>query len=255
MRLYSWNVNGYRSAIGKGLLGWLAATRPDVLCLQETRVDPSVLTGDQREPPGYTGYWACGTRAGYCGVATLTARPARGARAGFGVERFDAEGRVIVTDHGDFDIYNVYFPNGRASEERLAYKLEFYDAFLEHVDERTRQGRDIVICGDVNTAHRPIDLAHPKANEKHSGFLPVERAWLDRLLAQGWVDTFRHFHPGATGAYSWWTVRTNARAKNVGWRLDYCFVNERLLPRVTGAGISPAVMGSDHCPVWLELAE
>lgn len=255
MRLVSWNVNGIRAIAKKGFLDWLAVARPDVLCLQETRADADALPASLTHPPGYESYWARGERTGYCGVATYTTWPVTAWQAGFGVERFDREGRVLKTDLAAFELYNVYFPNGRASDERLAYKLDFYEAFLEHVDGRVRAGREVVFCGDINTAHRPIDLARPKANETSSGFLPIERAWLDRCLEHGWIDSFRLLHPDAAGAYSWWTMRTNARAQNVGWRLDAFFVSPGLRDRVIGAGLSPEVMGSDHCPVWLELAE
>jgi exodeoxyribonuclease-3 len=202
---------------------------------------------------GYSSYWAAADRAGYSGVATFCREPSYGWTAGLGVERFDTEGRVLITDLGEFDLYNVYFPNGKASPERLAYKLDFYAAFLDHIDARAQAGSPIVFCGDVNTAHRPIDLARPKANEKFSGFLPEERACLDRWEAHGWIDCFRSLHPDARDAYTWWSTRTNARSHNVGWRLDYVFVHVSLLDHVKDAGICPDVLGSDHCPVWLEL--
>ncbi len=253
MRLSSWNVNGIRAVAKKGFLEWLASTRPDVLCIQETRVDPAALPEEILTPPGYQSSWAVSERKGYSGVATYCRTPPRSWWAGLGIERFDVEGRVVVTDLGDFDLYNVYFPNGGMGPERLAYKLDFYAAFLEQVDARIRAGRQVVFCGDVNTAHRPIDLARPKENQKTSGFLPEERAWLDVWIEHGWVDTFRHLYPEAVGAYSYWDQRFNARARNVGWRIDYFFVHRSFLGRVRDAGISPEVMGSDHCPVWLEI--
>jgi exodeoxyribonuclease-3 len=255
MRLYSWNVNGLRAAVKRGLLEWLLATRPDVLCLQETRVAPAVLSPAVLHPDGYRSYWAVASRSGYSGVATYCRRPVTAWHAGLALPHFDAEGRVLMTDLGDFELYNVYFPNGKLGPERLAYKLDFYAAFLSYVDARARAGRGVIFGGDVNTAHRPIDLARPKDNAKTSGFLAEERAWLDRWLAHGWVDSYRHCHPDAQGAYSWWDLRTGARARNVGWRLDYFFVHATLLPRVRDAGLSPEVMGADHCPVWLELAD
>lgn len=254
MRLYSWNVNGLRATLKKGLREWVAGAQPHCLCLQETKVDPATLSLEERELPGYEGVWATATRPGYSGVASFCRAPCGKGRAGLGIARFDAEGRVVVTDCGDFDLYNVYFPNGKGSLERLAYKLDFYDAFLEHINARVKAGRAVVFCGDVNTAHNPIDLARPKENEKISGFLPEERAWLDRWEREGWVDTFRHLYPDRVG-YSWWSLRTNARARNVGWRLDYFYAHESLLPRVKDAGIATEVMGADHCPVWLELAD
>jgi exodeoxyribonuclease-3 len=253
MRIYSWNINGIRAAVAKGLERWLKTARPDVLCLQETRAAGESLPETIRHLAGYESYWAPLAKPGYGGVATFCRQPADAWRAGLDGSGFDDEGRVVITDVGGVSVYNVYFPNGKASAARLAYKLAFYDAFLKHIDAQARSGRCLVFCGDVNTAHREIDIARPKENATKSGFLPEERAWLDRWIEHGWVDTFRHLHPDATGAYTWWDSRTRARARNVGWRLDYCFVHQRDLARVTGAGIAADVTGSDHCPIWLEL--
>lgn len=253
MRLVSWNINGIRAAVNKGLLDFLATCRADVVCLQETKADPTALPPAVLFPPGYQSYWAAAQRPGYSGVATYCRQPVTGWRAGLGIARFDVEGRVVVTDLGSIELYNVYFPNGERSDERLAYKLDFYAAFLEHVDARLKEGRPVIFCGDVNTAHREIDLARPKENAKRSGFLPEERAWIDACLASGWVDTFRLLYPDKTDAYSWWDQRTGARARNIGWRIDYFFVPQSLVDRVKDAGISPEVTGSDHCPVWLEI--
>ncbi len=255
MQLYSWNVNGVRAALAKGLLDWLLRERPDVLCLQETRARPEDVPEEARWPEGYESFWVSATRRGYSGVATYTRHPVRVWRAGLGIERFDTEGRVLMTEVGDFEIYNVYFPNGRAGAERLAHKLDFYSAFLNYVDARAAAGHAVVFCGDVNTAHKPIDLAHPKQNEKYSGFLPEERVWLDRWCEHGWVDSFRRLYPDRRDAYSWWTTRVDARARNLGWRLDYCFVHRSILDRVEDAGICPEVQGADHCPVWIRLRD
>jgi exodeoxyribonuclease-3 len=252
MRLYSWNVNGWRAARKKGLADWVARSRPDALCVQESKADPAQLPGDEARLAGYDGLWAVAARSGYSGVATFCRAPCRHRQAGLGIPRFDVEGRVVVTDCGDFDLYNVYFPNGKSSPERLAYKLDFYAAFLDHINGRVAAGRPVVFCGDVNTAHHPIDLARPKENARISGFLPEERAWLDQWEAAGWVDSFRHLYPERV-EYSWWSQRTNARARNVGWRLDYFWVHRNLLGRVRDAGIATEVMGADHCPVWLEI--
>jgi exodeoxyribonuclease-3 len=252
MHLYSWNINGLRAALARKSLDWVRQAAPDVVCLQETRMSSSVLSEAVQHLYGYPGYWAMADRAGYSGVATFCREPVVHWSAGMGIPRFDVEGRVLITDLGPFDLYNVYFPNGKASRERLAYKLDFYAAFLDHIDARAKAGRRIVFCGDVNTAHQFIDLAHPRANEKFSGFLPEERGWLDRWIAHGWVDAYRYLHPDVREAYTWWSTRTNARARNVGWRLDYFFVHESLLDRVKAAGMCPDLMGSDHCPIWLE---
>jgi exodeoxyribonuclease III len=254
MRLYSWNVNGIRSAARQGLLTWLAHERPDVLCLQETRAWSTMLSEELLHPDGYHSYWANAERMGYSGVATFSREQPRRWQTGLGLPRFDCEGRVLVTAIAGVEIHNVYFPNGRASGERLAHKLAFYEAFLEHIDQRAASGQSVIFCGDVNTAHRPIDLARPKANETASGFLPVEREYLDRWREHGWLDTFRLLHPEERGAYSWWSMRAGARQRNIGWRLDYFFVHASLAGRVKGAGIAADVTGADHCPVWLELS-
>jgi exodeoxyribonuclease-3 len=255
VRLVSWNVNGIRAAATKGLFEWLETAQPDALCLQETKADPAILPPSVLYPPGYQSYWATAEKKGYSGVVTYCRMESCAHRVGFGIERFDCEGRVVATDMGDFDLYNIYFPNGGRGDERHVYKLEFYAAFLDHVDEKIRSGRQVVFCGDVNTAHREIDLARPKENVKNSGFRPDERAWLDTWVEHGWVDTFRHCHPEARDIYSWWDQRTRARVNNVGWRIDYFWVHQSMLPRVKDAGISPEVLGSDHCPVWLELRD
>jgi exodeoxyribonuclease-3 len=253
VRLVSWNINGIRAAVNKGLLDYLETCGADVVCFQETKADPTALSPAVLFPPGYQSYWSAAQKPGYSGVATYSRLPVTGWHAGMGIEHFDVEGRVVVTDLGAFDLYNVYFPNGDRSGERLAYKLDFYAAFLEHVNARVKAGRPVIFCGDVNTAHQPIDLARPKENAKRSGFLPEERAWIDACVAAGWVDTFRLLYPEQAEAYSWWDQRTGARARNIGWRIDYFFVPQGLADRVKDAGINPEVIGSDHCPVWLEI--
>jgi exodeoxyribonuclease-3 len=254
MRIYSWNVNGVRAAMRNGLGAWLSEARPDILCLQETRLDAAAVPDDLRTVDGYSTYWSPLRRPGYGGVATFSRQEPLAWRVGMGIPDFDDENRVLITEHPGFSLYNVYFPNGKSSPERLAYKLAFYDAFQHHVDARVKDGHCLIVVGDVNTAHREIDIARPQAHQHDSGFLPEERAWLDRFLAGGWVDTFRHFHPDETGAYTWWNPRSRARARNVGWRIDYGFVPERCLSHVLDAGISPEVPGSDHCPIWLDVA-
>lgn len=253
MKLYSWNVNGVRAAAKKGLLEWLANAGPDVLCLQETKAEPTQLDAALLQPAGYHSHWASAEKKGYSGVASYCKTPPTSCRAGLGIEHFDREGRVLATDHDGFTLYNVYFPNGKASPERLRYKLDFYSAFLARINAEARSGKPVIFCGDVNTAHRAIDLARPKENEAISGFLPEERAHLDQWQAAGWVDVFRYCYPERRDAYSWWSLRSGARARNVGWRIDYFFVHASLLGRVKDAGIATEVTGADHCPVWLEL--
>ncbi len=252
MRLYSWNVNGWRAALRKGLRDWVATAQPDLLCIQESKADPDKLAAAERELPGYHGDWAAAERAGYSGVATFSRSPLPLRQSGLGDPRYDREGRVLVHDCGSFDLYNVYFPNGKKDTERLTYKLDFYRDFLAQIEARVAAGRPVIFCGDVNTAHHPIDLARPAENAKISGFLPEERAWLDRWEAAGWVDSFRYLHPQEQ-CFSWWSQRTAARERNVGWRLDYFWVHRSLLPRIRGAGIATDVLGSDHCPVWLDI--
>lgn len=253
MRLLCWNVNGIRAAYKKDLARLIAEDGADVICLQETKASPDQLPGALREPPGYHAYFATPVdRKGYSGVCLYSRQEPERVVPGIGRERFDAEGRTLVAHYHDFVLFNVYFPNGKASAERLRFKMEFYEEFLKVVRSVLHGGRHVVICGDVNTAHREIDLARPKENANVSGFLPQERRWIDELLAAGFVDTFRMFD-GSPGRYTWWDMKTRARERNVGWRIDYFFVDEGLAPRCRSAFIMPEVQGSDHCPIGLEL--
>jgi len=253
MRLLSWNVNGLRAVHRKGMLQWLDKARPDVLCLQETKCQADQVPEEVSSHGAYLKEWHWGEKKGYSGVGTLSLpRPLRLDR-GFGMEEFDNEGRVLASVYPGFTLFNIYFPNGKMSPERLKFKMGFYDAFLKVVERYRKEGLDkIVACGDVNTAHKEIDLARPRENRGISGFLPEECAWIDKLLSRGFVDTFRRFEPGG-GHYSWWDVQSRARERNVGWRIDYFFVSENLLPRLKSAFILPDVMGSDHCPVGIDL--
>lgn len=252
MKLVSWNVNGLRAVARKDNLKDAFALNPDVLCLQEIKAMPEQLPEAVRSIDGYHAAFNPAERKGYSGTAIYSKREVPVVR-GLGFAHFDLEGRVQIADFSDFLLYNIYYPNGKASDIRLQYKMDFYEAFYEHVLRAVDSGRDVVICGDVNTAHLPIDLARPKENEKVSGFLPIERAFLDRFLAAGFVDTFRLFNDAGEN-YTWWDMITRARERNVGWRIDYFFVNKRLAPKVVEAAIHPDIMGSDHCPVSLTLA-
>lgn len=252
MRLVSWNVNGIRAAVRNGFWEWLAADNPDILCLQETRIQADQLTEKMRRPSGCHAYWHSAERKGYSGVATFCRAQPRAVRLGFGQPPFDIEGRVLVTEHPGFTLVNAYFPSGRRSRERVDYKIEFYDALLRFCQSLQSQGHRLIVCGDYNTAHQPIDLARPKQNQKTSGFLPEEREALGGWLARGFVDVFRHLHPDAEG-YTWWTYRFDARARNIGWRIDYFLVAEELLDQVRDARILGDVTGSDHCPIELHL--
>lgn len=251
MRIVSWNVNGIRAVERKGSLEWLREEQPDVICLQETKAQPEQLSRNLLEPPGYHSYWHSAERKGYSGVATFSREPVV-TTAGLGVPEFDAEGRVLMSEHPGFLLLNVYVPQGGSGPERLDFKLRFYAALLESCDALHAAGRQLVLCGDFNTAHKEIDLAHPQANEDVSGFMAVERAWIDRYLAHGLVDAFRAFHPEPE-QYTWWSYITRARSRNIGWRLDYFLVSEGLMPRVRDCSIRAEVMGSDHCPVVLDM--
>ncbi len=255
LKMISWNVNGFRAVLKKGFSDWLRVEMPDMLCIQETKIDEGAIPPESREIAGMESYWSCGVRKGYSGVATYTRiKPAKVAR-GFGLgEEFDREGRIVITEFEKFDLLNIYFPNGQKDEERLRYKLAFYDATLEYCENRRGKGRELVICGDVNTAHNEIDLARPKDNENVSGFLRIERDWMDKFEAHGYVDTFRKLHPNKAGAYTWWSMRTAARARNVGWRLDYFYVTPGLMAKVEGSGMMSGVEGSDHCPIVMLIA-
>lgn len=253
MRIITWNVNGFRAIEKKGFGEWMAKVSPDVLCLQETKIPKDQITEKMRNPAGYHATWNSATRRGYSGVCTWSKKDPRNVFLGMGIDRFDGEGRILRHEFAGFDLLNVYFPNGTSGDERLQFKLDFYDAFLEHCEGLRKQGKKLVVCGDVNTAHNPIDLENPKANEKNSGFLPVERAWLDKFIAHGYVDIFRKLHPEPR-QYTWWTYRTNARERNIGWRLDYFFVTKDLAAKVKDSFIMSEVMGSDHCPVCLDIS-
>lgn len=252
MKLLSWNVNGFRAVIKKGFWDWFQGSDADVVCLQEIKASEDQIPEKHLEAPGYLRYWnPAEVKKGYSGVAVYTRQEPLKVDFELPDQRFHGEGRLIQLEFDSFYLFNVYFPNGKMSDERLAYKLDFYQAFLDHAQE-LRKTKPIVFCGDVNTAHTEIDLKNPKANEDTSGFLPVEREWIDQCIAGGYVDTFRLFEQGA-GHYTWWTYRFGARSRNAGWRIDYFFVSQELKDRVANAWIESDVMGSDHCPIGLEL--
>lgn len=252
-RILSWNVNGIRAVYKKGFMEWFLREKADIVCVQETKAWAEQLVDELRNPQGYSSYFAEAERKGYSGVALYSRLEPLEVRTGFGNDRFDAEGRTLAADFGDFMLYNVYFPNGKASKERLQYKMDFYEAFLDHMKELLQQGRKVVVCGDVNTAHHEIDLARPKENEKISGFLPKEREWIDRLLQAGFTDAFRMFNDQPE-QYTWWDMRTRARDRNIGWRIDYFYVSENLRETVSSARILTDVQGSDHCPIDIVLS-
>jgi exodeoxyribonuclease-3 len=250
MRISTWNVNGIRAVMGKGLKEWVQEESPDVLCLQEIKANIQQLTEEQKDFPGYNMIWNSAERPGYSGVATFYKTEPLETSLGLEETRFDVEGRVICTRHPDFLLYNIYFPNGQRGTERLSYKLDFYARLLDVCDKLHSIGENVIITGDFNTSHMPIDLRNPKQNANISGFMPEERAWVDKYLEHGFVDIYRRLYPDRV-QYTWWTYRMQARERNVGWRLDYFLVSENLVPRIRDVIIREAVMGSDHCPVTL----
>ncbi|MCC6549611.1 MAG: exodeoxyribonuclease III [Ignavibacteriaceae bacterium] len=253
MKLLCWNVNGIRAAHKKGFLDWMKKEDPDILCLNETKASPEQLSDELRNIDGYFSYFSSSiVRKGYSGVAIYTREKPLKVEYGYGISRFDDEGRIIIAHYKDFVLINNYYPNGKKNAERLKYKMDFYDAFLEHVSGLTKEGKKLIICGDFNTAHKEIDLERPKENEKTSGFLPIEREWMDKFVAAGFVDTFRMFNQEGKN-YTWWDQVTRARERNVGWRIDYFFVSDNFKKKIKSASIHPEVMGSDHCPVGIEI--
>jgi exodeoxyribonuclease-3 len=259
MRILSWNVNGIRAVEKRGFVPWFQAEAPDALCLQETKARPEQLSQDLTAPQDkrgnpYHAYWASAKKAGYSGVAIFTRIEPKSVKP-LGIGKFDNEGRVLLAEFSDFTLICAYFPNSQDGGARLPYKLEFCDAMMELCNSLVKKKRHFVLCGDYNIAHTPIDLARPKENEGNAGYLPEERAWMDSFTKAGHIDSFRHFHPGETGHYSWWSYRAAARIRNVGWRIDYHCVDRAFLGRVKNARIRPDVEGSDHCPVEIEITE
>ncbi len=252
-KLISWNVNGIRAAYKKGFLDWMKKENPDILCIQETKAHEEQLADELKNVKGYHSYFCSGERKGYSGVAVYTKEKPISIKKGFGIEKFDNEGRILILEYPHFTLFNIYYPNGKARAERLQYKMEFYDAFLAYVNKLKKKGKKIIICGDVNTAHKEIDLARPKENSKVSGFLPEEREWIDKFLGHGYIDTFRMFNQEPQN-YTWWDQVTRARERNVGWRIDYFYVNEEFKDNVKEAFILSEVMGSDHCPIGIKIS-
>jgi len=254
MKITTWNINGIRAALRKGLKEWTLAESPDLLCVQEIKATPAQLTAEQKDFPGYGVAWNPAERPGYSGVATFFRTEPLEMQAGWGETRFDQEGRVMRTRHPDFLLYNIYFPNGQRGQDRVDYKLDFYASLLKICDDLHAAGEPIILTGDFNTAHQPIDLRNPKENETTSGFMPEERAWVENFLEHGFVDVYRQLYPDRV-QYTWWTYRMAARQRNVGWRIDYFLVSEKLAARVKDVIIHDSVLGSDHCPVSLLLAD
>lgn len=260
-KIISWNVNGLRAVHKKGNWDEFVALGADIMCFQETKAMPEQLPEEVRSPAildgtggVYHSYFDFPKqKKGYSGVAIYTKQKPNDVQYLMGNPTLDDEGRLVAAYFDDFVLVNVYFPNGGGGPERLKYKLDFYKEFLKFCQKTRKKHPNIIFCGDVNTAHTEIDLARPKENEENTGFLPIERAWLDEVVAAGYVDTFRHFNPGLTGAYTYWDMKTFARERNVGWRIDYFFVTREMLPRVKSVKILSDFYGSDHCPLQIEI--
>ena len=251
--IVSWNINGLRAAYKKGFLGFIQEYDFDIICLQEIKARKQQLPEELADLHPYHSYFFPAQKPGYSGVAVYTKKKPEKAGKGFGIPRFDREGRVLWLDYGRFILFNAYMPNGGRDKQRLGYKLDFYKAFLDYINALAGQGKKIVLAGDINTAHKPIDLARPKQNKGHTGFLPEEREWIGKLLDCGFLDTFRIFENGG-GHYTWWDYKTGARQRNVGWRIDYFFCSHNLRPCIKKSYMLPTVHGSDHCPLVLRLA-
>lgn len=253
IEIISWNVNGIRAVANKDALRWIDERQPDILCLQEIKALPEQIPSGLFELEYTALNVNSAEKKGYSGTATFSLQEPEYTHNRNNID-LEREGRIVEQDYGDFVLFNVYFPNGQKDEERLALKMKFYDDFLAHCNMLRDEGKSIIICGDVNTAHREIDLKNPKANAKTSGFLPEERAWIDKLIDNGYIDTFRYVHGDKEDEYSWWSYRSGARTKNVGWRIDYFFISEDLAELLEDAFILQEVTGSDHCPVGIRLA-
>ncbi|BBE30264.1 exodeoxyribonuclease III [Tepiditoga spiralis] len=252
MKIISWNVNGIRAILKKNLIEFLEVQNPDILCIQETKAHEEQLTKKFLSYGDWYKYFFSAQKKGYSGVATFTKIKPIEVLNGFNIDKFDSEGRVLITEFNEFSLFNIYFPNGKSKKERLEYKMEFYNYLLDYLKEYKKKQKNIIICGDVNTAHTEIDLARPKENSKVSGFLPIEREWIDKLLESGFVDFFRKFNKNPNN-YTWWDYKTRARERNVGWRIDYFFVSKDFEKNIKNAYILPEIMGSDHCPIVLEI--
>lgn len=253
MRIVSWNVNGIRAVANKGFADAVKAMDADIIGIQETKAQIDQLGPEITQLEGYKSWFYSAERKGYSGTALYSRIEPEDVTFGLGTDEFDHEGRTICADFGKFVLFNIYFPNGGRGDDFVKFKLRFYDCFLDRVRELESKGREVICCGDVNTAHKEIDLSNPKANSKISGFLPEERIYMDHFAEAGLTDTFRMLYPDKTECYTWWSYKTAARERNVGWRIDYFFATKGLLPNIKESNMMSSVMGSDHCPVFLDL--
>lgn len=252
VKIYSWNVCGFRAVLKKGFLEWFRETKLDIICLQEIKANSDQLDDECKNQSGYEFYINSAERKGYSGVAVYAKAKPVSVSYGMNDKQYDNEGRIIEMDYGDFLLFNVYFPNGGIGNKRVSYKLGFYDEFFYYLEKKRKKQKNIIVGGDFNTAHKEIDLARPKENEKNTGFLPEERAWMDKIVTLGYVDTFRMFNSEG-GNYTYWDYYRKSRERNVGWRLDYFFVTKEMKKLVVSSKILKSVMGSDHCPIELEI--
>jgi len=255
MKIISWNTNGLRATIKQGNFTPLFAfNNPDIVCFQETKCEPEQLDEKSRNLKGYNSYFSYSKgRKGYSGVAIYSKEIPENVEYGIGIKEFDDEGRIVVAYYKKFVLINCYFPNGGGGPVRLKYKLEFYDAFLEFINKLKKEDKNVIFCGDVNTAHNAIDLARPRENENNTGFLPIERAWMDELVNNGWVDIFRNLYPDKKEVYTYWDQKTRARDRNVGWRIDYFFTNNSFVKNVKSFKNMSDYIGSDHCPIVIDV--
>lgn len=253
MKIISWNVNGIRANHRKGAWEWLINESPDIFCIQETKAHPEQMPDEVRDPLGYFSYFDHSkAKKGYSGVALYTKIEPLHMEHGLGIEEFDDEGRTIIADFGDYIVATAYFPNGGRGQDRIDYKMRYYAAFLIKMNHYREKGKKVIFCGDVNTAHNEIDLSRPKQNENNTGFLPIERQWIDKVISEGYIDIWRKLNPKKQ-VFTWWDMKTRSRERNVGWRIDYFFISKDILDNVSRATIETGVMGSDHCPITLDI--
>ena len=254
MKIISWNVNGIRACARKGFLSFLEKEDPDILCLQESKVHPDDLDEELIHPLNRLSYWSFADRKGYSGTVTFVKKPVKEVQHGIGIKQFDHEGRFVITDHGDFLLFNVYFPNGSQKEERHLFKQEFLKRFSSYLQRLMNTGKQLIVLGDYNTAYLEWDVFDPNGLKNISGFLPEERKWFQDFLSLGFTDCYRHFYPKKKEAYTWWSYRENARKNNRGWRIDHICITSNLVKNLKSVDILSKQQGSDHCPIKIQIS-
>jgi exodeoxyribonuclease-3 len=252
MKIFSYNVNGIRAAMTKGLVNWLEVESPDIICLQETKASPEQIDLLTFETMGYSHYWYSAKKKGYSGVAIFSKIKPKAISMGMNIGKYDDEGRILMADFHDFTLLSIYFPSGTTGDIRQKFKMQFLHDLSLYIKKLLKEKPNLVLSGDYNICHKPIDINFPNKHTKMSGFLPEEREWMDSFLALGFIDSFREFN-SKPDQYSWWSYRAGSRAKNLGWRIDYHMVSIPLRSKLVNAGIMQKVNHSDHCPVWVEL--